>query len=782
MRKIRRLCVLALGVGMLVTGGCGSEKSVQHTEILHLTFDEGTGSLVADSTQTHGDSEVQYRYTKAVYTEDMDPQWRECGMQGGSLLFDGNSTYISYDADELSLDGQELSVSVWVAPRAFEWDDPNAKSMNTQELTAIVSQYNKDRKQGVLFGYGRYGQPCLEIGAEDGWHTVWGDGRLTKDAWNCLAFTYDAANGEIRLYLNGELIGKDSVKGQAAIVAASREKLLIGKNSHATAIAAGTYHMFSGLMDELHIYKSVLSEEECAVTGEIPEIAYADIALVDILGDDIYKTQYHGGPYQHWMNEPHAPLYYNGMYHLFFQQNMVGTYWRNIQWGHLVSRDMVNWKPVKEAICATEDTVVPDGVWSGNAVCDANGVPLLFFTAGNDSYRNAGLLSNQNIGVAYPADLTDPELGDWVIYDELAVKQEAAQGRTGEFRDPFLWKEGDVWCMLVCSGSVSSNGGAALLYTTETLELFSDGSIAMDWKYRGSIYEMENQPVTYGTSWELPILLPLSNEAGTVTKYMFMISPAPAGTADNKAYFFLGDFDPASGKFTPDEAYANQPGLLDYGDNVFTGPSAIVDPVTERTCLFSIMQDKRNGAEEGTAGWAHCVGLAREIWLNDDGTDLCVRPIEELNQLEKVLLEEKETLSVAEANERLAGVAADLLHVRITFAASGEEAFGISVKSDGKNCYTKYWYENGMIYGETTDRGSAASPGASGGALCLPDGRLSMDIYIDRSLVEGFFNESKALSIRSYSDYEAQGIEVSGGSGVRIEEIYVAEMRAAGEK
>lgn len=93
--------------------------------------------------------------------------------------------------------------------------------------------------------------------------------------------------------------------------------------------------------------------------------------------------------------------------------------------------------------------MVPDGVWSGGATLDANGVPLLFFTAGNDGFRDCeGLISNQNIGVAYPADLTDPELTDWIICDELAIIQQPGQGRTGEFRDPHIWKEGDTWCML----------------------------------------------------------------------------------------------------------------------------------------------------------------------------------------------------------------------------------------------------------------------------------------------------------------------------------------------
>ena len=51
-----------------------------------------------------------------------------------------------------------------------------------------------------------------------------------------------------------------------------------------------------------------------------------------------------------------------------------------------------------------------------------------------------------------------------------------------------------------------------------------------------------------------------------------------------------------------------------------------------------------------------------------------------------------------------------------------------------------------------------------------------MDIYIERTLVEGFFNESKALSIRSYSDYEAQQISVFGDDDVKVKDICIAKM------
>ena len=48
----------------------------------------------------------------------------------------------------------------------------------------------------------------------------------------------------------------------------------------------------------------------------------------------------------------------------------------------------------------------------------------------------------------------------------------------------------------------------------------------------------------------------------------------------------------------------------------------LVDPVSGDIYMFSIMQDQCGAAEQGASGWAHTVGLARRIWLNDDGTDL----------------------------------------------------------------------------------------------------------------------------------------------------------------
>ena len=478
------------------------------------------------------------------------------------------------------------------------------------------------------------------------------------------------------------------------------------------------------------------------------------------------------------MNEPHAPLYYNGMYHLFFQSNSVGTYWRNICWGHLVSTDTVHWRPVTDAIVPTENTVVPDGVWSGCAALDKNGVPVLFFTAGNDSYRKDGLISNQNIGTAYPADLSDPELREWVICDKLAVAQQPGQGRPGEFRDPHIWKEDEKWYMLICSGSAETSGGTALLYVTDTLEVKPDGTIDMAWEYRGPIYEMENQPVTYGTSWELPILIPLSNEDGTITRYAFFFSPAPAGTADNKVYYFLGEFDRENGRFIPDAAMQGIPRMLDFGSNVFTGPSVLTDPATGRVCMFSIMQDQRTGPEEGAAGWAHCVGLTRNLFLNEDGTDVCVVPDPRVYDLLSEELLTMENTGMEEANEALQAVAGDLLYVRAVVKPVECRTFGITCKAGGRRNQTTFTYygDRGTMDGFTSNRGKAAAVSVTEGRVPLKDGKLTIELFIDRSLVEGFFNNDKSISVRSYAEPACQQIQLFADNDLQIESLQVFTM------
>ena len=380
----KAICILLCAALLLALTACGASDSHKKDLLLHLSFDEGKGLTVKDSAGKVPDTDLNYEFSHAAYMDNQDPQWRDKGVSGGCLLLDGSSTYLSYNRNDITVSGPALTVSVWIAPRMFEWDDPNAADNGTDSPTGIVSQSNKAQKQGFLLGYERFGRLTFQVGTGDDWISVWSNGdNLQRYAWNLVTATFDSAAGEMALYLNGELVGSHSVPKGAEISPAKRSHLLIGRNGEAERLTAGYLNVASGYIDELKLYGVALTEQEISdyyKSVSVPEIEFSRIWLQNILGGDYTRPQFHGGPYQFWMNEPHAPVYYNGVYHLFFQENMTGSYWRNICWGHLVSPDMVNWKPVKEAIVPTEGSVVPDGVWSGGATLDKNGVPLLFFT------------------------------------------------------------------------------------------------------------------------------------------------------------------------------------------------------------------------------------------------------------------------------------------------------------------------------------------------------------------------------------------------------------------
>lgn len=754
------LLLLLAGILVTFTACKQAPEPVNEDLLLHVGFDEGEAFELADLTGQLPAVELSYVFEKAIYKGSEEPEWREEGIKNGALLFDGNSTFATYNRSAITLEGPELSISVWIAPRMFEWDDPKAAEAGTAKLTGILSQSSKAKNEGLILGYQRHGRLSFQVGTGSDWLEIWTNGDNLKSlAWNQVTATFSASKEEMCLFLNGELVASRSVPKDSAIQGADSIGLVIGRNNEGERFDAGFLNVVSGYLDELLVSNVSLAKEDVRAqyeAVEIPAIPYEEIGLQNLLTDDIYRPQFHAGPLQNWMNEPHAPLYHEGKYHLFFQHNMAGAYWRNISWGHWVSDDMAAWEQIEDALVPTENSVAPDGVWSGAATKDSNGVPLLFFTAGNDSFRDDGLLSNQNIGVAYPADPTDLNLTDWEMAPELALEQQPGEGRAGQFRDPFIWKENESWYMTICSGNTKNSGGTVLLYSTDVLELQADGEILMDWQYHGTVYEMETAPAQFGTSWELPIIVPIANESKSVETYLFIFSPAPASTADNKIFYFLGDFDHESGAFIPDESFSNEPKVLDYGDNVFTGPSMLYDEDTGRAVLFSIMQGQRSGAEEGLAGWAHTAGLAREVILSEDGTELRLRPVKELRNLDAETLIDLEAVTLAQANEALASLDEDLYRLEVAFDLTGLEdvggSLGVELKSDGDKDRTTLSYDPaaGVIYGNTQNRGKGAKRAEVSGDFTPEGSSLTLDIFVDRSLVEAFFNNDKAISMRAY--------------------------------
>ncbi|THZ29391.1 concanavalin A-like lectin/glucanase [Aureobasidium pullulans] len=261
-----------------------------------------------------------------------------------------------------------------------------------------------------------------------------------------------------------------------------------------------------------------------------------------------YRPQFHFSPKKGWMNDPNGLLYYNGVYHMYYQYNPGGNTWGNISWGHATSRDLTKWEEQPVALLARGyGKNVTEMFFSGSAVADTQNtsgfgkkgkVPFVAMYTSVHPYAEklpSGKTvrpNQQSQSIAYSLD----EGMTWTTYDAVnpvILEPPAAYAdQFIDFRDPFVFwhEETKKWVVILSLAQLHK----LLIYTSPNLKEWTLAS--------------EFGPVNAaGGLWECPSLFPLPLDGkSSNTKWITQIGlnpGGPPGVVGSGTQYVVGSFD-----------------------------------------------------------------------------------------------------------------------------------------------------------------------------------------------------------------------------------------------
>ncbi len=323
-----------------------------------------------------------------------------------------------------------------------------------------------------------------------------------------------------------------------------------------------------------------------------------------------YRPQIHFSPKAHWTNDPNGMVYYNGIYHLFFQYYPGGTVWGPMHWGHTISKDLVHWEELPVAL-------YPDSlgyIFSGSAVVDEkntsgfgkNGKPPLvaIFTHHDTIGEKAGTKTFQNQSIAYSLDNGKT----WIKYAGNPVLKNP--GIT-DFRDPkVMWYEPQQkWVMT--------------LATKDHITFYSSPDLK-NWSKES---EFGKELGAHGGVWECPDLFSLDDNGKKVWILIINLNPgAPNGGSGTQ--YFIGDFDGKT--FTPSN---NKEQWIDYGPDNYAGITW--SNTGNRKIFLGWMSNWMYANQVPSVQWRNAMTIPRELKIKHAGGNIYVAsdPVKELNAI-----------------------------------------------------------------------------------------------------------------------------------------------------
>jgi len=463
------------------------------------------------------------------------------------------------------------------------------------------------------------------------------------------------------------------------------------------------------------------------------------------MADDPHRPHYHFLPPANWMSDPNGLIQWKGQYHLFYQYNPYGPVPERIHWGHAVSSDLVHWTDLPIALTPTPGRADANGCWSGCAI-DNHGTPTLLYTG----------VHPQVVCLATSTD----DLLTWRYYPGNPVIEgppaELVAGTDGYFRDPFAWKEGNYWYMLMGSKR-EGVGGMILLY--RSLDLTT-------WKYLHPLLagDASNfQPAGTGMMWECPNLLTF----GGLRVLLFSVQ-----TAEGDLLYPLY----VTGAFQDEHFLPQTQGIVAHG-GYFYAPQVLYDD-QGRSIMWGWLMEGRSTSLSQEAGWAGVMSLP-VIVAPLPGGGLSLEPVPELTTLrekhwrfERLELSGEKTYPLEDIQDESLEILAEVdpgqhceFGVRLRISPDGQEQTRLVYQSESRQISIER--EQSSVNPEVDRENCSVVVETDAGEV------LKLHIFLDRSVVEVFVNSRCYLASRIYpARRDSLGLELFTRKGrVRVRSL-----------
>ena len=438
-----------------------------------------------------------------------------------------------------------------------------------------------------------------------------------------------------------------------------------------------------------------------------------------------YRPQFHFTAKKNWLNDPNGLMFYKGEYHLFFQHNPSGINWGNMTWGHAISPDMVHWKQLENAIEPDELGTI----YSGSGVVDLDNTAG--FKTGDEAvmiciYTSAGSHAPTPKPYTQSIAYSNDRGRTWDKYHGNPV----ISNIVGANRDPkVIWhKPTGKWIM-------------ALFLDANVYEIFSSPNLK-EW----TGLSLLNLP----GAGECPDIFELAIDGDkNNTKWVFW-----GGNGNH----FIGSFDGV--RFKPESEVLR----TEWGANCYAAQTWSDIPESDgRRIQIAWM----SGGKYPDMPFNQQMSFPVELTLRTtpDGIRMFREPVKEIKNIHKSKLS-WENQALSPNKNPLSDVSGELFHIQAEIEIGNAKELGFNIRGEK------------VQYNATEKQLSCLGKSAR---LDAVDGKIKLEILVDRSSIEVFGNDGRiSLSSCFLPDQENARLSVyASDGGTNIVSMNVYELKSA---